>query len=53
VRLAWPKRPKITCYPSYADIRLRENTTRGLEFDHMIKQEHTREVLGYVRHLKN
>jgi hypothetical protein len=37
VRLAWPKRPKIVCSPSYADIRSRINTTRGLDFDHMIK----------------
>jgi hypothetical protein len=39
-----PKRPKIVCSPSYGDIRSRANTTRGLDFDHMIKQEHTREV---------
>jgi hypothetical protein len=25
----------------YADIRSRANTTRWLDFDHMIKQEHT------------
>jgi hypothetical protein len=37
VRLAWPKRPKIVCSPSHADIRSRANTTRGLDFDHMIK----------------
>jgi hypothetical protein len=37
VRLAWPKRPKIVCSPSYVDIRSRANTTRGLDFDHMIK----------------
>jgi hypothetical protein len=37
VRLAWPKRPKIVCSPSYADIRSRVNTTRGLDFEHMIK----------------
>jgi hypothetical protein len=37
VRLAWPKRPKIVCSPSYADIRSRTNTTRGLNFDHKIK----------------
>jgi hypothetical protein len=36
VRLAQPKRPKIVCSPSYADIRSRANT-RGLDFDHMIK----------------
>jgi hypothetical protein len=37
VRLAWPKRQKILCSPSYADIRSRANTTRGLNFDHKIK----------------
>jgi hypothetical protein len=26
------------------DIRSRANTTRGLDFDHMMKREHTREV---------
>jgi hypothetical protein len=42
--VARPKRPKIICPPSYADIRSRANTTRGLDFDHMIKRVHTREV---------
>jgi hypothetical protein len=42
--LAWPKRPKIICSPSHVDIRSRANTIRGLDFDHMIKWEHTREV---------
>jgi hypothetical protein len=28
---------KIVCSPSYADIRSRANTTRGLNFEHMIK----------------
>jgi hypothetical protein len=37
VRLARPKRPKIVCSPSYADIRSRENTTRGMDYEHMIK----------------
>jgi hypothetical protein len=37
VRVAWPKRPKIVCSPSYVDIRSRANTTRGLNFDHKIK----------------
>jgi hypothetical protein len=31
-----PRRPKIICSPSYADIRSRVNTTRGLDNDHMI-----------------
>jgi hypothetical protein len=44
VRLAWPKRPKIICSPSYVDIRSRANTTRGLNFDHKIKVKHTREI---------
>jgi hypothetical protein len=35
--VAWPKRPKIVCSPSYAEIRSRANTTRGLDFEHMIK----------------
>jgi hypothetical protein len=37
MRLAWLKRPKIICAPSYADISSRANTTRGLNFDHKIK----------------
>jgi hypothetical protein len=32
------KRPKLICSPSYEDIRSRVNTTRGLDFDHMIKR---------------
>jgi hypothetical protein len=35
---------KIVCSPSYVDIRSRVNTTRGLDFDHMIKGEHTWEI---------
>jgi hypothetical protein len=31
------QRPKIVYSPLYADIRSRANTTRGLDFDHMIK----------------
>jgi hypothetical protein len=37
------QKTNIVCSPSYADIRSRANT-RGLDFDHMIKREHTREV---------
>jgi hypothetical protein len=37
------KRPKIIRSPSYVDIRSRANTTMGLDFEHMIKAEHTRE----------
>jgi hypothetical protein len=29
--------------PSYVDIRSMANTIRGLDFDHMIKRERTRE----------
>jgi hypothetical protein len=35
--IAWPKRPKIVYSPSYVDIRSRANTTRGLDYEHMIK----------------
>jgi hypothetical protein len=31
------KRPKIVCSPSYADIRSRANTIRGLDFEFMLK----------------
>jgi hypothetical protein len=45
MRLAWPKRPKIVCSPSYADIRSRANTTKGLNFDHKIKaRAHKRDM---------
>jgi hypothetical protein len=44
LRLARPRRPKIVCSPSYVDFRSRANTTRGLDFDHMMRQEHTRDV---------
>jgi hypothetical protein len=37
VWLAWLKKPKIVCSPSYVDIRSRANTTRGLDYEHMIK----------------
>jgi hypothetical protein len=37
LRLAWSKRPKIICSSSYVDIRSRANTTRGMNFEHMIK----------------
>jgi hypothetical protein len=46
VRLAWPKRPKIVCSPSYVDIRSRAKTTKWLDFDHMVKREHTGEIWG-------
>jgi hypothetical protein len=38
------QKTKNSIPPSYADIRSRANTTRGLDFEHMIKREHTREV---------
>jgi hypothetical protein len=31
------QKTKFVCSPSYADIRSRVNTTRELDFDHMIK----------------
>jgi hypothetical protein len=31
------QKPKIVCSPSYVDIRSRANTTRRLDFEHMIK----------------
>jgi hypothetical protein len=31
------QRSKIVCSPSYANIRSRANTTRGLDFNHKIK----------------
>jgi hypothetical protein len=44
VSLAQKDQANLVCSPSYADIRSRANTTRGLDFEHMIKREHTREV---------
>jgi hypothetical protein len=38
--VAWPKRPKIVCSPSYVDIRSRANTTRGLDFEHIKARAH-------------
>jgi hypothetical protein len=32
-----PKRSKIVCSPSYADIRSKANTARRLDLEHMIK----------------
>jgi hypothetical protein len=34
----------IECFPSYVDFRSGTNTARGLDFGHMIRREHTREV---------
>jgi hypothetical protein len=39
VRLARPRRPKIVCSSSYADIRSRANTILRLDFDHMMRWE--------------
>jgi hypothetical protein len=33
VRIAWPKRPKIVCSPSYVDISSTANTTMGLDYE--------------------
>jgi hypothetical protein len=35
--LAWPKRPKIVCYPLYVGIRSRANTIKGFNFDLKVK----------------
>jgi hypothetical protein len=42
--LARLRRPKIICSPSFVDFRSRANTARGLDFGHMIRREHTRDV---------
>jgi hypothetical protein len=31
------KKPNIICSPSYVDFRSRANTTKGLDFDHMMR----------------
>jgi hypothetical protein len=38
------QRTKNHMFPSYENIRSRANRTRGLDFDHMLKGEHTGEV---------
>jgi hypothetical protein len=38
------QKTKNVCSSLYVDISSRANTTRGLDFNHMIKREHTREV---------
>jgi hypothetical protein len=38
------QKTKIVCSPSYSNIRLRAYTIKELDFDHMIKREHTRKV---------
>jgi hypothetical protein len=45
VRLARLRRPKIICCPSYVSFISRVNAIL-LDFDHMIKGEHIREVWG-------
>jgi hypothetical protein len=45
-RLARPRRPKIVCSPSYVEFRSRANTTKRLDFDHMMRWEYTREIWG-------
>jgi hypothetical protein len=41
------------CSPSYADIRSRANTTRGLDFEHMIKARAHKGGVRIGRTLKN
>jgi hypothetical protein len=36
-KVSQAQKTKIICSPSYADFRSRENTTRGLDFDHMMR----------------
>jgi hypothetical protein len=38
------QKTKIICSTSYADFRSRTNTTMGLDFDRLMRLEHTREV---------
>jgi hypothetical protein len=42
-KVSLAQKTNIVCFPSYVDIRSRANT-RGLDFDHMIKREHTWEA---------
>jgi hypothetical protein len=53
VRLAWSKRPKIICSPSFVDISSRANTTRGLNFDHKIKARAHKGDMRIGKTLKN
>jgi hypothetical protein len=39
MRLARPRSSKIICSPSYVDFTSRANTTRGLDFDHMMRRD--------------
>jgi hypothetical protein len=38
------QKTKLICSPLYAHFRSMANTTRELDFDHMMRREHTREV---------
>jgi hypothetical protein len=42
--LSLVQKTKNCKFSLHVDIRSRVNRTRGLDFDHMIKQEHIREV---------
>jgi hypothetical protein len=39
-RSAKLRRPKIVCFPSYADFRSRANAAMWFEWDHMTRGEH-------------
>jgi hypothetical protein len=52
VRIATIKNTIIVCSPSYADIRSRANTTRGLDFEHMIKARAHKGVVKIGKTLK-
>jgi hypothetical protein len=36
-KVSQAQKTKIICSPSYAEFRSRANTTRGLDFDHMMR----------------
>jgi hypothetical protein len=44
VRFARLRKPIIKCFPSYVNFRSRGKTAKGLDFGHIIRREHTREV---------
>jgi hypothetical protein len=51
--LARLRKPKIVCCPSYVDFRSRANTAMWLDLGYMTREEHIREVWGYVENPKH
>jgi hypothetical protein len=43
-KVSQARKTKNHMFSPYADFRSRANTTRGIDFDHMMRQEHIREV---------